>query len=523
VIVSRCGASIIFTWPRRDLAISQAHSRQLQAKPLSTERIPYKRVVATVFVIGMFMDIMDTTVINTALPTLAREFNAPRTTIEWVSLGYLLSLAVWIPASGWLGDRFGTKRVFLLALGLFTIGSALCGLSRSIGELVAFRILQGVGGGMLTPVGTAMLFRAYPPRERAKASAVLMIPAVLAPALGPIVGGWLVTNASWRWIFTINVPFGILGLLFGGFFLHEYTEGTAGRFDGAGFVLSATGLSTALYALTQAPDHGWTSPAVLLPGALGVSLLAVLVYVETHIDDPMLAFRLLRERMFRNANIVLFLTYSSFAGLLFLLPLFLQTLRGLDAFESGLTTFPQALGVIVSGQFVGRLYPRTGPRRLIIGGMTGMLLATLVLVTIDLDTSLWTIREIMFVRGIFMAFAFVPLQAATYANVSAQDTGRASAIFSTQRQVAAALGVAVLATVWISRTDALTAGVTDPAAAARQAVAGFHAAYIVGAGMIAAAVAAGFLIRDSDAAASMRETEPRQHPEAPEPETPEAR
>lgn len=483
---------------------------------LDTSRIPYKRVVATIFVIGMFMDIMDTTVINTALPTLAREFGASRTTIEWVSLGYLLSLAVWIPASGWLGDRFGTKRIFLLALGLFTFGSALCGLAQSIEQLVAFRVLQGIGGGMLTPVGTAMLFRAYPPRERAKASTVLIIPAVLAPAVGPIVGGWLVTNASWRWIFTINVPFGILGLVFGAMFLREYTEGAAGRFDAAGFLLSATGLSSALYALTQAPDHGWTSPAVLAPGLIGIALLATLVIVETRIADPMLALGLLRERMFRNANIVLFLTYGSFAGLLFLLPLFLQTLRGLDAFESGLTTFPQAIGVIASSQIVGRLYPRIGPRRLIIGGMTGMTLATFVLVVIDLDTSLWTIRTIMLVRGMFMAFAFVPLQAASYANISPEDTGRASAIFSTQRQVSAALGVAVLATVWISRTDALTAGVTDPADAARQAVAGFHAAYIVGAVMIAAAAISGFLIRDIDAAASMREPEPNKHSTAAE-------
>lgn len=227
--------------------------------------------------------------------------------------------------------------------------------------------------------------------------------------------------------------------------------------------------------------------------------------VESHIAEPMLALRLFRERMFRNANIVLFLTYGSFAGLLFLLPLYLQTLRGLTAFESGLTTFPQAVGLIVSSQIVGRLYTRVGPRRLIVGGMIGMTLATLVLVTVDLDTSLWTIRGLMFVRGIFMAFAFVPLQAATYSNITAADTGRASAIFSTGRQVSAALGVAVLASVWVSRTKTLTNGITDPALAAQQAVGGFHAAFIAGAIMVGAAAIAGLLIHDDDAAASMRQ------------------
>ena len=173
-------------------------------------RVPYKWIVATVFVAGVFMDILDTTSVNVAIPTLAREFDATTSQIEWVVLGYLLSLAVWIPASGWIGDRFGTKKVYLIALVLFTGASMLCGTANSIGELTVFRILQGVGGGMLVPVGTAMLFRAFPPIERAKASTVLIIPTVLAPALGPVVGGWFVTYHSWRWIFYLNVPIGIL-------------------------------------------------------------------------------------------------------------------------------------------------------------------------------------------------------------------------------------------------------------------------------------------------------------------------
>src|SRR3954453_9489382 len=166
------------------------------------------------------MDLLDTTIINVALPTLGREFAASSgqplgaTTLEWVVTGYLLSLAVWIPASGWLGDKFGTKKIFMFALAMFTLGSALCGLSSSIEMLIFFRVLQGVGGGMLTPVGTAMLFRAFPPQERAAASAVLIVPIAIAPTIGPILGGLIVDHLSWRWIFYVNLPVGIFGFFF---------------------------------------------------------------------------------------------------------------------------------------------------------------------------------------------------------------------------------------------------------------------------------------------------------------------
>ena len=464
------------------------------------QRIPYKWIVASVFVCGMFIDILDATIVNVALPTLASEFDATTASIEWIVLGYVLSLSVWIPASGWIGDRVGTKKTFLTALALFTIASALCGQAQSLGELVLFRVLQGVGGGMLVPVGTAMLFRAFPPIERAKASTVLIIPTVVAPALGPVLGGWLVTNASWRWIFYVNVPVGIVGFLIGFFFLRENREENAGPFDLPGFVLSGGGLALVLYAISRGPEVGWRSPQIIVTGLVGALMFALLIVVELRVRYPMLALRLYQDRMFRSANIVLTLTYGSFLGVLFLLPLFLQELRGLTAFESGLTTFPQAIGVIVSSQIVGRMYHRVGPRRLIVFGMLGMALVTSPLIFVDLGTNLWWIRVIMFFRGVCMAFAFVPMQAATYANISPADTGRATAIYSTQRQVAAALGVATLATVLISRTE--VAG----------ALGGFHAAFFVGTLLIVLAALSGLMIHDEDAAATMRPREQEAEP-----------
>jgi EmrB/QacA subfamily drug resistance transporter len=462
-------------------------------------RVPYKWIVAAVFVAGVFMDILDTTSVNVALPTLAREFDATTSQIEWIVLGYLLSLAVWIPASGWIGDRFGTKKVYLFALVTFTGASMLCGTANSIEELTAFRILQGVGGGMLVPVGTAMLFRAFPPIERAKASTVLIIPTVLAPALGPVIGGWFVTNHSWRWIFYLNVPIGIATFLVGLFGLREHREPTAGRFDLPGFLLSGCALAGILFALSRGPADGWASPEVVIPGVLGVLSLVALIWVETHVEDPMLALR-----MFRNTNIVTALSFGSFIGLLFLLPLFLQELLGLTALESGLTTFPQAVGMIISSQLVGRLYHTVGPRRLMVGGLFALSVVTFPLVFVQLDTSLWVIRGIMFARGICMAFSFVPVQAASYANIESADTGRASAIFSAQRQIAASLGVALLATVLVEAMHHYTDGVTNPAALASGSLDAYHVAFLAATIGVVIAGFSALLIRDHDAASTIR-------------------
>src|ERR1700704_5296701 len=193
--------------------------------------IEYKWLVAAAFVAGMFMDIMDTTIVNVALPTLRLNFGVRDGSFEWGVTGYRPSLALWIPPSGWVGDRYGTKKTFLFALVVFTSGSALCGAAWSVQSLIAFRVLQGVGGGMLTPVGTSMLFRAFPPNERARAAAVLTVPTAIAPAVGPLLGGWLVDNASWRWIFYVNLPVGVAAFIFAAFVLKEHTEERVGRFD----------------------------------------------------------------------------------------------------------------------------------------------------------------------------------------------------------------------------------------------------------------------------------------------------
>src|SRR6185437_8829119 len=292
----------------------------------------------------------------------AEEFQADTATLEWVVTGYVLSLALWIPASGWIGDRFGTKKTFLFATAMFVLGSALCGRAWSIESLVVFRILQGVGGGMLTPVGTAMLYRAFTPAERARASAILSIPTMFAPMLGPLFGGFLVDAVSWRWIFYVNVPVGIASFVFSWAVLKEHREPGAGRFDPAGFVLSGVGMAGVLFALSRGAEDGWLSPLVLVTGLGGLVCLVLLVVVETRIRAPMLDLKLYTSRLFRTANATGAMFMCTQFGMLFVLPLFLQQLRGLSAFESGLTTFPQPVGQIIMVQFTSRMYHRLGAR-----------------------------------------------------------------------------------------------------------------------------------------------------------------
>ena len=473
---------------------------ELLVEPVSVfgRRVEYKYVVAAVLVSALFLDILDTTIVNIALPTLGREFGANST--EWVVIGYTLSLAVFIPVSGWMSDRVGTKRVFLFAFAMFIGASALCGAAQSIEQLISFRVLQGVGGGMLTPVGLAMMFRVFPPAERARVATLMMIPTLVAPALGPVIGGFLITNAGWRWIFYVNLPVGATAFFVGMKLLREHREPTAGRFDAAGFVLSGGGLASFVFALSQGPRDGWTSTNVVVFGLLGIAMLTAMVVIETRILQPMLMLGLLRNRMFRNANIVSAFSIASFLGLLFVLPSYLQILRGLSAQSSGLVTFPQAIGVGCSTFIAGALYKRVGPRRLIFGGLFLASLTIFAFHWLTVSTNLWWIRGLMLTRGFCMGFAFVPMQASSYSSIAPADNGRASSIFSTQRQVAISIAVAILGTILAHHVTFGAGGkVADP----QRALDGFRVTFFVTASLALVGALSALMIRDSDAAATM--------------------
>jgi len=456
--------------------------------------------VCIVFVAATFMSIMDTTIVNVALPSVSRQFGVSSASIDIVVVAYLVSLAVVIPASGWLGDRWGTRRVFLIALTLFSLASALCGLAGNLAQLVVFRALQGAAGGVLTPVGTTILYRTFPPEKRVQITRVLIIPTVIAPAVGPVLGGFLVDQLSWRWVFFVNVPIGLATCLFGLLFLQEHREPGAGRFDLAGFFLAGIGLALFMYALSEGSSVGWLSPGILGSGLVGVLVLGGFVFHELRTSEPMIDLRLLSDRLFLTTNLVSLFAMAGFLGVLFMGPLFLQQARGVTALVSGLTTFPESIGVVLSIQIVARLYPRVGPRRLIIGGLLGVACSMILLCLVGLETNLWLMRALIFMMGAGMAYVFLSVQTAAFATISSASTGRASALYQAQSQVGAALGIAVLSSVlaMLGPTSRGTAGVLLPNLAA------YHAAFLAAAVLALLAAGIALAIRDRDAAATMR-------------------
>ncbi len=463
---------------------------------MAAPRMNQKIAVGAVFVSAMFMNIMDITIVNVALPTIGRDFHIAPTAVDGVVIAYLVSLAVFIPASGWLGDRFGGKRVLLGAIVVFTIGSMLCGVAQNMTQLVLFRVVQGAGGGMMAPVGLAMLYRVFPPAERVRAASILTVPTTMAPALGPVVGGFLVTELSWRWVFFVNLPIGIAAVLFGSLFLARTEPIDAGRLDVPGFVLGGAGLGMLMYGISEGPLQSWSSPDVVATCIGGALLLGVFVVVELRTARPMVDLRLLSGRLFRSTNIVMFLAAAAFLGMLYLIPLYFQDARGMTALQSGLSTFPEAFGVMIGAQFASRLiYPRIGPRRHVTGGLLGIALCMLALTQVTVTTDLWLIRALMFAVGWMMAQVMVPNQAASFAMITPESMGRASTFFNTMRQVGSATGVAVLSTVLIGVGSAQASG-----GGAAPDMTAYHLAFFTAAVFALVGAVFALTIHDSDAA-----------------------
>jgi EmrB/QacA subfamily drug resistance transporter len=463
---------------------------------VAAHRLNQKIVVGAVFVSAMFMNIMDITIVNVALPTIGRDFHIAPTAVDGIVIAYLVSLAVFIPASGWLGDRFGGKRVLLVAIAVFTVGSVLCGLAQNMTQLVVFRVLQGAGGGMMAPVGMAMLFRVFPPAERVRAASILTIPTTMAPAIGPVLGGLLVTSLSWRWVFFVNLPLGILAIIFGALFLERIGTTDAGRLDVRGWVLGGAGLGLLMYGVSEGPLERWSSTTVLISCAVGAALLGAFTIIELRTRQPLVDLRLLSGRLFRSTNVIMFVAAAAFLGMLYLIPLYFQDARGLTPLQSGLSTFPEAFGVMIGAQFASRIiYPRVGPRRHITGGLLGLVAATLVLTQITVTTNLWLIRGLMFVLGWMMAQVMVPNQAASFAMITPESMGRASTFFNTMRQVGSATGVAILSTVLIGVGSAPASG-----GALKPDMTAYHLAFLASALFALVGVVFALSIHDSDAA-----------------------
>ena len=413
----------------------------------------WKVLISIMF--GIFMIILDSTIVNIAFPTLRREFGASLADAQWVLSIYVLSLGVTTPVSGFLADRFGIKRVYLLGLSLFVIGSFLCGLAPSLGMLIAARALQGFGGGIAQPLGPAQLYRAFPPEEQGSAFGILGIALVVAPALGPILGGWLVDINLWRAIFFVNIPIGIVGVFLGSRFLLDYQTGRKPTFDPLGLITAVIGFGAVLYAASVAETAGWAGALTLTAFGVGVLILTVHAWVELKVaKEPMASLRLFGNPVFLNASLVGYVATVALFGAEFLMPVYLQAFRGRTALETGFILLAVAATSAIATPLAGRLYDKIGPRMNLVVGFIILCVNTWQLSKIEGNTPISYIIFLLALRGLAVGLTLQTSFVAALSSIPLDRLPRGSSLLNSTRFVVQAVSVAALATIFASSVSA---------------------------------------------------------------------
>jgi EmrB/QacA subfamily drug resistance transporter len=410
-------------------------------------------VIASVVVVGAIMTILDTTIVNVALDRLTVELHATVDSVQWVTTGYMLALAVVIPLTGWASERFGARAVWLTSVALFVAGSVLCGAAWSLESLIAFRVLQGIGGGMVMPVGMILMAQAAGPQRVGRVMSIIGVPMLLAPVLGPVIGGLIVDNLSWRWIFFVNVPVGLLGIALG---LRWLPRGRAsdhpGRLDWLGLALLSPGLGLFVFGLSEVSMHGGLgATGAWLPLVAGALLIAAFARHALRARRPLIDVRLFREPTFSSAAATTFLVALAMFGSLLLLPLFFQVARGESALHAGLLLAPQGLGAALTMPSAGALADRIGGGRVALAGIALMTVATVPLALIGPGTSLGVIEAALFVRGMALGATFMPAMAAAYATLEPAAVPRATSALNVIQRVGGSIGTAILAVVLSSQ------------------------------------------------------------------------
>src|SRR4051794_34754515 len=402
-------------------------------------------MVAWVVVLGAIMSILDVTVVNVAINTLAREFQTTLPTIQWVATGYTLALATVIPLTGWAADRFGTKRLYMISIALFACGSALSGLAWSAESLIFFRVLQGFGGGMIMPAGMTILTRAAGTDRVGRVMAVIGVPMLLGPIFGPILGGWLVDDFSWRWIFFINVPIAVVALIMSRRILPRDVPKHDEILDWLGLVLLSPSLALIIYGLAESGSAGgFGETKIIGPIVAGALLLAVFVWHELRVHQPLIDLRLYKNRIFTVSSITLALVVISVFGGMLLLPLYLQIVRGESAMDTGLLLAPQGFGAMVAMPIAGRLTDRTGVGRIVPVGLVIVALSFLALTQLQADTSYWAFGAVLFIMGLGMGATMMPTFSGAMQTLRQSAVARASTSLNIQQQVGASIGTAVM-------------------------------------------------------------------------------
>jgi EmrB/QacA subfamily drug resistance transporter len=411
-----------------------------------------------VLIVGMFMSILDTSIVNVAIPTLQNEFGVTTDDVQWVITAYTLMLGVVVPASAWLGDRFGLNRLYNVALVGFAAGSALCGLAWDLNSLVIFRIVQAIPGGILPVVSLPMVYRIVPREKIGAAMGLYGLGIVVAPAIGPTLGGYLVEYVDWRLIFYINVPVGILGAVAAALVLPKFAGVPGRRFDALGFVTIGGGLFALLLALSEGETWGWNSYRILGLITVSVLSLALFVVIELEVDDPLLDVRVFRYWAFTNSLLLISVLMVGLFGVLFYIPLFLQQVQGLGALNAGITLLPQALVMAVIMPFAGRVYDRIGPRWPATIGVTIVAVATYMMHSLTIDTSREQIIWWLMFRAVGLGIAMMPIMTAGLAAIPTAQVNAASAFNNVAQRTSAALGLAVLTAIFTTQSAQQMAG-----------------------------------------------------------------
>ncbi|MCW2889427.1 MAG: hypothetical protein QOE54_2639 [Streptosporangiaceae bacterium] len=404
--------------------------------------------VASVVVLGAIMSILDVTVVNVAINHLSEELKSPLATIQWVATGYTLALATVIPVSGWAADRFGTKRLYMISIALFIIGSALAGLAWSAPSLIAFRVVQGLGGGMIMPCAMTILTQAAGPQRVGQVMSVVGVPMLLGPICGPILGGYLVDQVSWRWIFYINVPIGVLTLLLSWRILARDKPQPTHRLDFLGLLLLSPGLASLIYGLAKGAQKGaFDSPGVLIPSLAGTVLVIGFIARALTAKSPLIDLRLLKRRSVVSAAGTMMLFGGAFFGAMLLLPLYYQVVRHQSALHAGLLLAPQGFGAMITMPIGGKLTDRVGPGRVVLVGLTVVVASMAVFTRVSADTSFFFLGSTLFVMGLGMGMTMMPTMSAAFQSLSHAEVPRASTMMNIIQQVAGSIGVATMSVV----------------------------------------------------------------------------
>jgi DHA2 family multidrug resistance protein len=435
----------------------------------------YRWVAMGVILIGTFMVILDTSIVNVALPEIGADFHSV-SAVDWIVTSYLLAVGVSIMATGWLADHFGKRNVFVVSLAIFTIGSLLCTIAPSLTLLVVARVVQGLGGGALMPLGMAMIYELFEPQDRGMALGIWGVAAMAAPAVGPVLGGFLVTTVDWRALFLINVPIGMVGVPAAAKLLRDIGARDSRPLDLMGLVTSAVGLVLVLLALSEAPTWGWGSVPFVTAMIVGTALLGYWVVRSLHIRAPLIELRMFAIPAFTLTMVIVWLvTISQFARLVFI-PLEFETLRGSSALSVGLMLTPAALGVAMTMPIGGRLADRIGARVPVTIGLAITAFSFWPLGHLDVDTRPEAVATWLFIGGFGVGLSMMPNTVIAMNSVHGKYVAQASAVRSLNRQVAASLGTAILASILASHIGEIGSHAGKPTP---HAIAGYNDLFLI--------------------------------------------